>query len=274
MFNVLNKTAAVILVMCAVTSCADKKEETARVLLAQAQTMYEQGNYSGAVAMLDSLDSSCKEQVEIRRDAMHLRPQIIEKQSLIELQSADSLIAVLSLESEKFRESLKKVDDGFEGYYTTNDLAGLIPADREGLYARMSPDGVLTLISSARKGTESTAVKLSVGAEEAVSAVVEDDGERNDRSRGQEIIIFMPDETKEVCEFIAGHYPVQITLTFLGKKGYSTNLDEKQAEAIVRLYSAAEIFSRLRSVNLDKTRLEKQIDIARSQIARTYREKL
>lgn len=272
MCSVLNRIIIVIAALGLFAACSDKKKEEANSILTEAKSLYEQGNYSEAMALLDTLDNSYKEQVEIRRDAMHLRPQIIEKQSLIELESTDSLIVTLSLESEKLKESLKKVDDGFEGYYTTIDLAGKIPADKDGLYARMSPDGVLSIISSAKKGTKSNSVRLSVGSEEASSGVVDADGERNDRSLGQEIIIFMPEETTELCEFVANKYPQQFTLTFQGEKPYKINLDKKQAQAIAELYSAANIFGRLRVANLEKTRLEKQIDIARSQMARTYRE--
>lgn len=273
MFNVLSRYLAIASLGILLFACSDKEAKQAQMLLEQAQLQYENGQYAAAMELLDSIDTAYPAQVDIRREAMHLKPQIIEKESLLQLQSTDSIIALLTIESENLRESLKHVDDGFEGYYTTKKLAGKIPAEKEGIYARMSPDGVYTIVSSAKKGTESNAVKLSSGTDEAVSGTVEYDGERNDRSRGPEIITFMPNECNMLGEFAVQHVGEPLQVTFIGKKNYTIKLDKDQAEAVSELYTASDVFSRLRSAQLEKTRLERQIDIARSQAARTYREK-
>ncbi|MCH5319022.1 MAG: hypothetical protein J1E38_04875 [Paramuribaculum sp.] len=253
-------------------SCSNNNNEAAKSLLEEARMQYESGLWTQSLELLDSIDRAFPEQIELRREAMHLRPQIIEKQSLIELQYNDSIIAELTLESQNLKKSFSRVSDGFEGYYTTKSLAGKSPADKEGIYARMSPDGVISLISSARPGTMSTAIKLSSGADEAISASVSVDGERNDRSMGREIITFMPDECDTIGKFAINHRSEPIKVTFIGKNSYSINLDKDQLDAIVRLYSAESVVSKLRTVQLEKSRLERQIDIARSQAARTFRE--
>ncbi|MDE5838317.1 MAG: hypothetical protein K2H39_04625, partial [Paramuribaculum sp.] len=69
------------------------------------------------------------------------------------------------------------------------------------------------------------------------------------------------------------HAGKPFTLTFNGEKSYSIPLPEEQAEALVQVHSASKVFSALRKTQNEKNRLEKQLLVARSQLARTFDEK-
>lgn len=255
------------------SGCSDDSK-AARELISQAETMSETGDYAGALAMLDSVDSRYAAEVEVRRDAMSLRPRIIEQLTLKELSTADSIIAELTIEADAVKDVMAFVEDSFEGYYTTTALKGKIPAEKTGLYARMSPDGLYTVVSSCPKGTGSTAVGLKSGDDEVMSARVMPDGERNDRSRGVEIINFMPSECDTLGTFAERHAGAEIKATFFGdNKNHTITLPKDQAEALGSVHKASVIVGRLHRAQLEKTRLERQLDVARSQIARTFREK-
>lgn len=255
------------------SGCSDDSK-AARELISQAETMSETGDYAGALAMLDSVDSRYAAEVEVRRDAMSLRPRIMEQLTLKELSTADSIIAELTIEADAVKDVMAFVEDSFEGYYTTTALKGKIPAEKTGLYARMSPDGLYTVVSSCPKGTGSTAVGLKSGDDEVMSARVMPDGERNDRSRGVEIINFMPSECDTLGAFAERHAGAEIKATFFGdKKNHTITLPKDQAEALGSVHKASVIVGRLHRAQLEKTRLERQLDVARSQIARTFREK-
>lgn len=255
------------------SGCSDDSK-AARELISQAETMSETGDYAGALAMLDSVDSRYAAEVEVRRDAMSLRPRIMEQLTLKELSTADSIIAELTIEADAVKDVMAFVEDSFEGYYTTTALKGKIPAEKTGLYARMSPDGLYTVVSSCPKGTGSTAVGLKSGDDEVMSARVMPDGERNDRSRGVEIINFMPSECDTLGTFAESHAGAEIKATFFGdKKNHTITLPKDQAEALGSVHKASVIVGRLHRAQLKKTRLERQLDVARSQIARTFREK-
>lgn len=126
----------------------------------------------------------------------------MEMLTLKELSTADSMIVQLTIEADAVKDVMAFVEDSFEGYYTTKALKGKRAGRKPGLYARMSADGIYTVVSSCPKGTESTAVGLKSGDDEVMSARVAHDGERNDRSRGVEIINFMPSgmrHSRRIC---------------------------------------------------------------------------
>ena len=255
------------------SGCSDNSK-AARELLSQAESMAVSGDYPGALALLDSVDSRYAAEVEVRRDAMSLRPRIMEMLTLKELSTADSMIVQLTIEADAVKDVMDFVEDSFEGYYTTKALKGKVPAEKPGLYARMSADGIYTVVSSCPKGTESTAVGLKSGDDEVMSARVAHDGERNDRSRGVEIINFMPSECDTLGVFAERHTGGEIKATFFGeKKNHTMTLPKDQAEALGSVHKASVIVGRLHKAQLEKTRLERQLDVARSQMARTFREK-
>lgn len=254
------------------TSCGDSDKKQAEALLEQARADLQDGRYSAGLAILDTLDARFPAQTDARRQGMHLRPQLIERQSLREMESADSLLAVLTLGADSLKATLELVPDAFEGYYTTRKLASKVPADKPGLYARMSTEGTFTVVCSAPKGTLGTGAVLTAGGAEARTPAVAEDGERNDRSRGVEIITFMPVECDTLGHFAALHRGEPIKLTFTGGKERTISLDPDQADALARIYEASRTFGAMRSAQLRKAHMQKQIDVARSQMARTWQE--
>lgn len=273
MLNVFYKSLCAGCLSIAIFSGCSGDSKAAREMLGQAESLADKGRYTEALAMLDSVDSRYAAEVDVRREAMSIRPRIIERQTLRDLSEADSLIAQLTIEADAVKDVMAFVEDSFEGYYTTKALKGKVPAEKPGLYARMSTEGVFTVVSSCPKGTGSTAVSLKAGNDEVESRRVAHDGERNDRSRGVEIINFMPAECDTLGVFAGRHAGEDIAVTFLGDRNHKMALPKVQAEALANVYEASKIVGRLRLAQLEKTRLERQLDIARSQMARTYQEK-
>lgn len=252
------------------TSCGGGDSEAAAKCLADAQTMLNERDFAGALAELDSLDARYPREADARRQAIAMRPRIIEAQSLAELQTADSLIAVLTLRSDSLKATLQHVSDAFEGYYTTKALAGKVPAQASGLYARMTTEGVYTVVASSTKAAKSTAVTLTADGQSVTTPEVAEDGERNDRSRGVEIINFMPAECDTLGVFAADHAGAKFTLTFQGAKPWSMPLPQEQAAALADVYRASKVYTALRHETLRKERLERLLQVARNQMARKY----
>ena len=178
----------------------------------------------------------------------------------------------ITIKSEKYKDSLKHVQDAFDGYYTTVDLVGKIPAEKSGLYARMTSEGIFTVIASSTRSALSEGVTLTSGGASVSTPKIANDGERNDRSRGVEIINFMASECDTLGSFCADHAGENITLTFNGEKPYSMPLPKEQAEALAKVHAVSKVFTSLRKVQNEKNRLEKQLMISRSQQARTFDE--
>ncbi|MDE6049268.1 MAG: hypothetical protein K2G09_06200 [Paramuribaculum sp.] len=274
MFTVSNKSLIGLSVaaISIISSCVNSKENEARECLSSAQRQFETEQYDSALTTLDTLDIRFASEVSVRREGLRLRPRIIEQMSLRSLEDIDRQLAELVIESEKYKESLKYVPDAFEGYYTTAELAGKVPAEKTGLYARMTSDGLFTVVASSTKSALSESVSLNTSGASVSTPAVPCDGERNDRSRGVEIINFMPGECDTLGTFAQAHLEEPVTLTFNGVKTYSIPLPADQLQALAKVHAASNVFSALRRTQNEKNRLEKQLQIARSQQARTFDE--
>ncbi len=274
MYSVYSKSVLALGIagMLALGACGNSDEQKARAYLDAATEQMNSNDFTAALASLDSLDKLFPAEVKVRREGMSLRPEIIERQSLKELEHCDSVIASLIIESERLKGELTHVPDAFDGYYTTKALAGKIPADKSGLYARMTPEGVYTVVASSTQKALSTGVTLMASGASVTTPDVAHDGERNDRSRGVEIITFMPAECDTLGVFANAHAADAMKVRFNGAKPYEIPLPADQAKALGQVYTASRIFTQLRVARLEKSRLEKQLDIARNQRARTFKE--
>lgn len=267
--NILPCVAAAAIICC---SCSDGGKKQAQDLYQKASRMIDSGAYSSAIELLDSIDSTYPSQVDIRRSGMHIKAKAIEGKTLQDLQVNDSLLAVATASSDDFKSVVTFVTNPVEGYYVASSQKDVPVESTEGIHARISPDGLFYIISSAKAGTGSTGVELSAGGESARSALIQADGERNDRSMGSEIITFMQSECDTIGHFALNHAGDPITLTFVGGKNRSVQLPQAQAQALANVYAAAGVFRQLRLLQLQKSMLEKQLTISRSQQARTYTE--
>lgn len=272
--NPIFVAAAVGAGICLSSCSGDKK--AAEGLRDQAIAAIEAADPAGAILLLDSLDHAYPAEVETRRSAMHLRPKAIEIQTLRELEKTDSLLAQnqVVIESMKDLVKFKKGSDGIDGYYVAASMPDGVPSEAEGLYPRMSPDGLFYLISSAKKGSLSVGVALSVaGGGEVRTPDVLNDGERNDRTMSAELITFFPAESDSLGNFVFNNAEKEIKLTFIGERSNrSTVLSPLQAAAIAQLYAASQVYSRTRLLAIKKNKLEQQLMLARSQQARTMPE--
>lgn len=266
-------TAVLLIAGSVITACSDGDKDKAQALYNEATAAVEDGEYSKAIELLDSIDKAYPSQVDLRRTGMHLKAKAIEGYTVAELQTTDSLLAVATSDSEAMKDVVTFVSNPVEGYYVASTQKDVAVEANEGLHSRISPDGVFYVISSAKAGTLSTGVELSASGVRAASAQIQPDGERNDRSRGSEIITFTQMECDTLGHFALDHVGESLTLTFTGEKNRSITLPAAQAKALADMYAAANIFRRLRLLQLKKNKLEQQLTIARSQQARTYSDK-
>lgn len=260
--------------LAALVACSgDNEKKLAQALYDQAEEAIDAAHYSTAVMLIDSLKTTYPRQIDIRRRALHLTARAGEGLALQRLQSADSLLAAVTAESEAMRDQIKQVDNPVEKYYVA---ASAKPAEfigSDGLQARLSPDGQLYIISSlGSRKVKSTAVAVESTGERAETSSVAHDGERNDRSMGAEVITFMGVECDSLANFIAAHAADPITLTFMGEKNYSMTLPKSQAEEIAVVTRYATLLGRGRAAVVEKEKQQRILDTARSQAARTFTE--
>lgn len=84
--------------------------ERARRLLQQAQTEFEQGNYTKSLASIEQLRAEFPEEIETRKEALKLYQEVSLKQAQEELAYADSALQVAQRDYEAIK---AKVDADF-----------------------------------------------------------------------------------------------------------------------------------------------------------------
>ncbi|MDE6303859.1 MAG: hypothetical protein K2M01_03450 [Paramuribaculum sp.] len=253
-------------------SCSDPQKKEAEQMLVSAQEAYDSGFYQQAIDLLDSIDTKYPRQIKVRRSGMSLRPKALEKITLEMLEETDSLLAFAEVNAEAMKNVLSFVEHPIEGYYVSSRLKDADPSKAEGIYARMSPEGLFYIVSSANKGTLSTSITLTSENESATSATVEYDGERNDRSMEREMITFMQGECDTIGHFSLTHAMHPVSLTFGGGKPHTIKLSPEQVAAVAEVYGASQLYNRIKLLRIQKSHLEQQLTLTRSQIARTFRE--
>lgn len=252
-------------------SCGSTDKEKATQMLDNASELYRSEKYDKAIAILDSIDSIYPAEVDIRRKAMHLRPQIVEHITLKQIAETDSLMAVTQLKSDSIGQYIAFVDNPVEGYYVASGFKGKDPATTPGIYARMTPDGQFYILSSINKPIHSTSVSISLpDGTVAATPAVQYDGERNDRFGSVEIITFMQSECDTIGALAASNSNGNFTLNFTGDKTVSIPLPQAQLTAIEHVYTAATLLRELKVLHLRKAHLEKQLQLSRNQQARTF----
>jgi len=258
-------TAGIIVMMTACSSDGNDASKASQ-LLYEARQLCQAGDIENAVRMLDSLDRAYPRQIDVRRQALNVRAMVKERETVRDLQVTDSLTAVLSVAVDSLKGQLKWVPNQVEGYYTASG-SSLPPTGIEG---RINPDGVFYVISSlSGHKIDHTSVTLSVGSEQASSAVVGRDGERNRVDNSAEIVHYVGEEADTLGKFAVTHAGKPLTLTFNGNSTYSRPLTMGEQKQLIAVYEYASALTRLRIAGLEHERLERQLVTARSQVART-----
>ncbi|MCM1138872.1 MAG: hypothetical protein NC311_07195 [Muribaculaceae bacterium] len=255
-------------------SCGSGETDKAKALLEEAHTAYKAGDYSLSLELTDSLKKTFPREIEVRREAMHLTAVATEGKLLRELETADSISAVLGAMGDSLQQYVKFVNNPIEGYYIAKGADPMSFTGKTGLQARMTPNGDFYLMSSLKgKSVKSTSITVTATGKEATTATVDYDGERNDRSMGAEVITFMGAECDTVGKFVSENVGSPMVLKFNGQSSYSQPLTTAQAEEIAQLYEYATTIRKFKLATLEKERLTKSLDLARSQAARTFVEK-
>lgn len=273
MYNAAIKYLGIASAMMLAACSAGSDKEKAQALYDEAAAAVENNDFNRAIILVDSIKSAYPGQIDIRRNSLHVLARANEGLALRRRESADSLVAVLQAKSEAMSDEIIAVDNPIEKYFV---VKGTDPAkfyNKDGLQARMTPDGDLYLISSlASRKALSTAIAVECDGNRAVTATVPFDGERNDRSMGSEVITFMGAECDSVARFIAENAGKRITLIFEGSKPFSMTLPETQANGIATLTRYAELIRQLKGAMIEREKQNRILETARSQAARTYNE--
>lgn len=273
----MKKLLIPVTALCLLTACGGSKENPeARQLLTDATEAFRNGDYTRSTILMDSLQKGFPEEISIQREALSLRPQVIEQIALMKIASVDSMSQADKLMMEQLKPMLKwvKTPGMIEGYWT--DAKSYTPnfMNTTGIEARVSEIGQFYIVSSANPSSlKHTSVTLTLGDRSATTASVPYDGESNYRIGGGEVITFSPEQSDTigavVSEVLSTSSPKAATITFNGEKGEKTvKITEAQARGIVNAYLYSLALIRARDNEVERQRLERTIEIAKRQAAK------
>lgn len=261
-----------IAALIALASCGNSENPDARDLFNSAEQSYASGDYTNAIFLLDSLQRNYPQEFKIQREAMALRPQIIEQLSIAKIASVDSMTLADNAAMESLKPLLKwvKTPGMIEGYWV--DAKAFRPdfMNSTGLEARVSEIGQFYIVSSVNPSSiKHTSVTLTLGEDSATTPEVPYDGESNYRIGGGEVITFSPEQSDTIGAFASaykGASPKNMTLTFNGQNGKKTvKLTAAQVNGIANAYQYSFALVRARDNMVEKQRLEKTVEIAKRQ---------
>lgn len=268
-----NKLFLCVMVAMAMAACGTSKEEQgAKDMLEQATDSFNNKNYNEALEILDSLQFIYPEQTAVRREAMALRPIVIEKATQGELEACDSLI---KLAQEKYEQAKGKMTfinnpELVEGYWVATSVAKNNFMESTGLQGRVDQSGDFYLISEVNGAgnLHHTSITLALpSGESASSGLVPYDGELNYRIGGSETVTFSWVKADEIGRFAAEHAGQSMTLTFNGENGKTKKitLKEKDTMALADAFNMAHAQKEGKALTGNRALLEKKLELARSQ---------
>lgn len=248
-----------------------KADPEAQALFDQASQAFEARDYAQATVMLDSLQKTFPAEIALQREAMALRPKVIEHQTLLDISRNDSLQVVAQLNGERLKPLLVwvKTPRMVEGYWIGKSSNNPNFLNTTGVQGRVSELGEFYLVSSMNPAGNHTAVSLSDGSTTVSTPEVPYDGESNYRLNGSEVITFSPAQSDTIGQFAFNHADRPLTLTFRGKRSKSVKLSAAQVTALADAWAYSQAVVGARNLTGERARLEATLQVARNQIART-----
>ena len=273
MYNVATKIMAGAVCVFAIVSCNSESESAraARLLYEDATKANLSGDPVKAIVLLDSLKNNYPAETEWQRASMKLRPTLIINASDMQIRAVDDSLLVLEQEHNRLQSKMKMISNAqlVEPYYVDAASYDSGFMSGTGIQPRVSTIGQMYFLSSVNGGAlKHTGFTITCDGESIQGGPVAYDGELNYRIDGSEIVTYPAEQSDAIGAFVKAHQGQPMTLTITGSKSKSMKLTPKQIDAIVNCYDYSHTIMDARQLAFEKERLNRQMDIARSQAER------
>ncbi|MGM9799950.1 MAG: hypothetical protein ACI30M_04625 [Muribaculaceae bacterium] len=267
-----NSILATIIAAALVTSCGKSESTTsAEALLAEAQAALDAQDTNLATSLLDSLDRGYASETGVRKQALAMRPKIVECETLKEITTTDSLMAYYADLHARAQEKMKCVNNPqlVEPYYVAKVAFKEDFVNTTGVQARVDEIGQFYMVSSLKGNSIChTSVTITADGGSATTATIPYDGEANYRIDGSELVTYMTAQCDTVGKFAATHRTSMGKLTFNGKRNHTIQLSPAQMASIADAWDFAQSIVQSRELSIQREKLERKLQIARDQAAR------
>lgn len=257
------------------SGCSSKSENPdARNLLAMAENDFNGGNYASSIALLDSLQKTFPAETALQREAMAMRPKVIEAEATKALAAVDSTYNadIETLKSLKTQLKWIKTPGMIEGYWIAPEVYRSDFMNTTGIEARVSEIGEFYIVSSVNPAgnLKHQSIGLNTSAGNARTQNVAYDGESNYRIGGAEVITFSPAQSDTIGvvarNAVEANQAAGASVIFYGVKGEkSVKISPAVLNGIGKAYAYSTATIRARDLQVERERLNRTIEIARRQ---------
>lgn len=257
------------------SGCSSKSENPdARNLLAKAENDFNSGNYASSIALLDSLQKTFPAETALQREAMAMRPKVIEAEATKALAAVDSTYNadIETLKSLKTQLKWIKTPGMIEGYWIAPEVYRSDFMNTTGIEARVSEIGEFYIVSSVNPAgnLKHQSIGLKTSAGNARTQNVAYDGESNYRIGGAEVITFSPAQSDTIGmvarNAVQANQAAGASVIFYGVKGEkSVKISPAVLKGIGKAYAYSAATIRARDLQVERERLNRTIEIARRQ---------
>ena len=253
----------------AVSSCGGGERSAAEELCQKAESEVSSGDFTSAVATLDTLDARYPSQVEVRRSAMKFRAMAVEGLTLKRIQVVDDSLALLKSELDGYQNSFVYVENpgkNLGGNYIAKDLKQSKTTGATSVTPRINDDGYMTVSvrvdgrktgirSIAFGGKSERAESQSIGADRSVTV------------EGSEMAVMQQEEVAALFDALASMPDADRFYIIGASKTVDGRLTAKEREAMVMTWDYARTMQAYRQALIEREKLERRLKVARDQIA-------
>lgn len=253
------------------------EEAEAQAMLTSAKQLVESNLLDSSIAVTDSLCRKFPSQIEIVKEAMHLKATTLKQKFTLELAQADSIIAVQAPTVQSIAGKFKvvKTPEMIEGYRVLKSLAGTQLLNTTSIEPRVDDGGniyIVSLLHGHAAQHDHLIASVKGGASETTDTIPYDKARNyrfSDGGVSNEMVTFHYDECDRFCQFIIDNADKAITLTFKGRSSYSMPLSDKLKQAIVESFSYSKAMQTGLKAEHDKLLLTRKLEIANKQVEQT-----
>ncbi len=266
-----------LLIMAALlaTACTGDEEKAAQ-LYAQAESYYNEGNYSAAQTWIDSIETSYPKAFGTIKEGMVLQCRINQKVYEHDLLVTDSLYNIARQELDGLKslfELSRESEYQTERNYVYKKGRPGLAITGSGLRAQVTESGEFRLISiyNGNKGINHTGIRVKrPDGSYCETAAIAYDGARNyrftDDGKSTEMITYKKSQCHEVAELIALSNDKKLTVQFTGGSNYSIPLDKNARLAIAETYRLSQALATVDSLSKRREYGIKQLELADAQL--------
>ncbi len=268
MLNAINKAlAACIILSGALSACGDKDRDGATALYTQAEAAIDGTNYTGALVILDTLNTRYPAQTEIRKDGLRLRALAMQGIASDSISASSKELAKATLRREEWDGKFRHISStvGLEGYYIPVGASEKVMT-ATGIQPRVSEKGFFYIVANVQgQAIGLHSIEFIDGAESVSSEPISK--ARIVKVEGSESASFNPEELEAIGPWLKNH-PRASKLVFKGsRKNVTVKLSDKLRSQLTDCYEYASALQAQRRASIHREKFERMLATARDQLA-------